>query len=48
MVIIKYGYIPCAVKYILVAYLIYTSSLYLLIPNPYLAPLFFPFPTGNH
>ena len=38
MVIIKYGYIPCDVKYILLAYLFYASSLYLRIPSSCLSP----------
>ena len=42
--------IPCAVQYIPIAYLLYFthSSLYLLIPYPYLAPPCFPLPTENH
>ena len=48
MVLIKYGYIPGDVKYILIAYLFYASSLYLMIPNSCLPPSLFPVPAGNH
>ena len=48
MVIIKYGYIPCDVKYILIAYLFYAYSLYLIIPNSCLSHSLFPLAAGNH
>lgn len=48
MVIIKYGYIPCDVKYLLIAYLLYASSLHLIIPSSCLSPSLFPLAAGNH
>ena len=48
IVVVYTGYIPCIIQYIPVPYLFYTRSLYLLTPYPYLAPILFPHPTGNH
>ena len=48
IVVVYIGYIPCIVQYILVSYLFYTRSLYFLTHYPYLAPILFPLPTGNH
>lgn len=41
------GCIPCAIQYIFADIYFINRSLYLLIPHPYLAPLFFPPPTGS-
>ena len=47
IVIKNIGYAPCPVQYILVAYFVH-NSLYLSIPDSYVASPRFPLPIGNH
>ena len=44
----KMAIFPFAVQYILLVVYFINSSLYLLTSYPYLAPLSYPLPTGNH